>query len=85
MHNDIACTKDFICNNVGDKLLFNFSMKFLPQFISSHVKWQFCRDNLVCSAKMASRFEDFTNYEHNLSLMILKGDQMVLYTRELRE
>lgn len=62
-------------NNMGDKLPFHFRAKFQRWLISSHVKLLCCHGNY--SAKKASRFEIVTEYERNLSSMILLANQMV--------
>ena len=47
-------------NNMGDKLLLNFSAKFQRKFIISHVKLQCCHHgNFSYSAKMVSCERNF--------------------------
>lgn len=61
-----------IINNMGDKLLLNFGATFECQVMISLVKLQCC-----FSAKMASRLLNVTDYNWNLSRMILIAIQMV--------
>ena len=61
---------------MGEKLLLNFGAKFQRYFITSQVKLQRCHGNFFYSAKMASAFENVTDYERNLSPMLLTANQM---------
>jgi len=45
--------------------------------VISHLKLQCCHGNFSDSVKMKCRFENVTDYGHNLSLMILVTNQMV--------
>ena len=45
----------------------------------SHLKLQCCHGNFSKSAKMTPRFENVTDYECNLSLMILVANHMVYF------
>ena len=58
--------------------LYNKKLLLYCIVVISHLKLQCCLGNFSDSAKMTSRFENVTDYEHNnLSLMILVANQMV--------
>ena len=63
-----------------------FGAKVQRLCMNSHVKLQCCHGNFSYSAEMVSRFENVTDYERNLSPMILIVNQNISWcTREIRE
>ena len=54
----------------------NYSLIFVRNF-SINLQVQCCHGNFTCNAKMASRFENDTDNEHNLSPMTLIANQVV--------